>query len=221
MKRCFLVIIFMGIFNFFIQADENIRFFWSFGDIGYSLDNLVNKFEPFPFINVGNINWITKHGFGWGFHVFNIEGSKDWHQSLLLPIEINYSPVRSDSKYLFLTFYGRGGWMIRFDNDSEKPFSERNDLFGAVGLRAAWFPKVGDYWSIFTGAFIEYTSKNELRIGASLDTSVVIALGTIVYGIASAISGNEKDKKDEADRKKRERLKPVPSGVCYEPQSGL
>jgi hypothetical protein len=53
-------------------------------------------------INVGNINWTTKCGFGWGFHAFNIEGSKDWHQSLILPIEINYSPFKNDNKYLWL-----------------------------------------------------------------------------------------------------------------------
>jgi hypothetical protein len=184
MKKCYLFIAFFSVSSSLVYSSENIRFFWSFGDIGVSYDNLINKFEPFPFMNIGNINWITRHGLGLGFHIFNVEGTENWQQSLVLPVEISYSPFGDNDKYLFLTFYGRGGWMINFNSDGEKPFSERNGFFGAAGLRASWFPTLGKHWSIFTGAFIEYTTKNELRMGMSVDTSVIVALVTIAFGIA-------------------------------------
>jgi hypothetical protein len=183
-------------FQFFSLFKRKYSIFWSFGDIGASFDNLTNRFEPFPFINVGNINWITTHGFGFGFHIFNIEGTESWQQSLVLPIEISYSPFGDNEKYLFLTFYGRGGWMINFNSNDEKSFSERNGFFGAAGLRASWFPTLGNYRAVFTGAFIEYTTKNELRMGISVDTSVIVALATIAIGIALSPSDNDKDRDD-------------------------
>jgi hypothetical protein len=200
MKKYYLSLILLGVFNISIYANENIRFFWSFGDIGISVDNLPNKFEPFPFINVGNINWITKHGFGWGFHVFNVEGDRNWQQTLFLPMEINYSPFGDNKDFLFITLYSRGGWMVRFNNNTEDSFADRNGLFGAIGLRASWFPTLGEHWSIFTGAFIEYTSKNELRIGASLDTSVIVALATIAFGIALSDSESKNERNKDRDK---------------------
>jgi hypothetical protein len=194
MKKYYLFIVFIAVLNSGVYSDDNIRFFWSFGDIGVSYDNLTDKFDPFPFINVGNINWIMRNGLGFGFHIFNIEGTKNWQQSLILPIEISYSPFGDNGKYLFLTFYGRGGWMINFNSVAERSFSERSSFFGAAGLRASWFPTLGEHWSIFTGAFIEYTTKNELRIGVSVDASVVVALATIAFGIALSTSDNDKDR---------------------------
>jgi hypothetical protein len=154
MKKYYFFIAFISIFNFAVYSNENIRFFWSFGDIGVSYDNLINKFEPFPFMTVGNINWITKRGFGFGFHMFNVEGSKNWQHSLILPVEISYSPFGDNDKYLFLTFYGRGGWMVNFNSNDGISFADRNSFFGAAGLRTSWIPTLGKHWSIFTGAFI-------------------------------------------------------------------
>jgi hypothetical protein len=182
-KKYYIFIVLMGIFNFLAYANENIRFFWSFGDMGFSIDHLKDEFKMVPYINVGNINWVTKHGLGWRFNVFNIEWNENNPQSLILPLEINYSPFGDNAAYLFLTLYGRGGWMLKFNNDSAS-LLERSSFFGAVGLRTAWFPTVGKYWSVFTGAFIEYTTKNELRIGVSIDTGIIVALATIIFGNA-------------------------------------
>ena len=181
-KFCFLIM-FIGVFNVLVHSNENIRFFWSFGDIGFSIDNLNSEFKVVPYVNIGNINWITKYGLGWRFNFFNIEWTDNIRQSYILPVEINYSPFGDRDAYLFLTVYGRGGWMVRFDPD-ESSLSERNHFFGAVGLRASWFPTMGSYWSIFTGAFIEYTTRNELRMGFSVDTGIVATLSTLILGIA-------------------------------------
>jgi len=40
-------------------------------------------------------------------------------------------------------------------------------------MRFAWIPLFGNSWSMYTGAFIEYTTKNELRIGLSVDVTIV------------------------------------------------
>jgi hypothetical protein len=183
MKKYIILIVLISIFNSLVFADENIRFFWSYGDMGFSVDNFKNEFKMVPYINVGNINWITKQGFGWRFNIFNIEWNESNPQSLILPVEINYSPFGDNSAYLFLTLYGRGGWMIKYNQNADS-FLERNSLFGAVGIRASWFPTVGEYWSIYTAAFIEYTTKNELRMGVSVDSGIIAALLTIIFGNA-------------------------------------
>ncbi len=184
MKKLLLIIFFSILINCAYAIDNDIQFFWSLGDMGVSFESKENDFKAIPFINVGNINWITKHGLGWGFHVFNIEGSPDWKQALILPLELNYSPFGYNKNFLFLTLYARGGWLVNYDNDITGSMLDRSSLFGAAGLRTAWIPKLEEHWSIFTGAFIEYTSKNEIRMGISLDTSVIVVLTAIAFGIA-------------------------------------
>ena len=186
-KKFLTIALFIFISN--VYANENIRMFWSLGDIGVSWHGTQEDLIACPFMNVGNINWITTHGLGWGFNIFNIEGSTNWNKALILPAEISFSPFGDNAKKMFLTFYGRGGWMLSFDSEIKGSVFERSSLFGAAGLRAAWFPTVGEYWSIFSGAFIEYTSKNELRLGFSIDTTVLVALTAIVFGIALSESG--------------------------------
>jgi hypothetical protein len=51
--------------------------------------------------------------------------------------------------------------------------------------------------------FIEYTTKNELRAGVSVDTSVVVALATIAFGIALSASDNDTDKGKDNNRHNR------------------
>jgi len=178
MRRFYLAIAFIGVFNISIYANDYIRLFWSLGDVGVSFDSIGDDFSVLPFINVGNVNWITRYGFGFGFKVFNIESSRDWKQAQILPIEINYSPFGDNDMNLFLTFYGRGGWVLNYNTELERSLKDRSSLFGAAGLRFAWIPRLGQFFSIFTGAFIEYTSRKELRMGVSVDLSVLVVLFT-------------------------------------------
>lgn len=188
MKKLLVVIFLIVVVNS-LHASDNIRFFWSFGDIGFSFEGKEKYMELFPSMNVGSFNWITDFGLGWGFHTFSIESSSNWTQALILPVEISYSPFGDNSKQLFLTLYGRGGWMLNADTNSS--VFDRSGLFGAAGLRTAWIPTMGKHWSIFTGAFVEYTSKNEIRMGVSVDTSVIAALGIVLLGIA--LNDNDDD----------------------------
>ena len=173
MKKILVLLILCVSLNSISHANENIRYYWSFGEIGVSWDNIANDRKVQSFLNIGNFNWITWTGLGFGMNLFNFEGSSDWSHTLLLPLEINYSPIRRSDGNPVLTFYGRGGLMNKFEKGSDKSFFERSEFFGAAGIRAAWFPLFGESWSMYTGAFIEYTSRNELRIGVSVDITIV------------------------------------------------
>ena len=155
----------------FVSAYDGIRYFWSFGDIGVSWENLTGKSRFGSYANVGSLNWITRSGIGWGFNMFNFEGSQNWLQMLILPAEVFYSPLRTKDGNPILTFYGRGGLLTKIDKGSMS-FKERSEFFGAAGLRASWFPLMGESWSVYTGAFIEFTTRKELRVGISIDFSI-------------------------------------------------
>ena len=172
MKKLLLTVVLLGVLSTAVHAYEGVRLYWSFGDIGISWDDLTRNHYISPVLNVGAINWITKPGFGWGFHLFNIESSRKWANMMILPVEISYSPIGFSGKSLMLTLYGRGGWLVELEKDSIRPFSERNSFLGAGGLRVAWNPMLGKNWALYTGGFIEYNTKNELRVGVSVDLSI-------------------------------------------------
>ena len=155
--------------------DRGIRFFWSFGDFGVSWDNVGSSYMALPSLKIANLNWMTWPGFGWGFHLFSFEGDANLKQVLILPAEINYSPLGYRRDGLMITLYGRGGLMTQLSDTENTTFLQRSSLFGAAGLRIAWFPALGKNWSIFNGGFIEYTSQKYLRIGLSIDLTVIAA----------------------------------------------
>ena len=172
MKKLLLLMVFLGVFGSSVHAYGGVRLFWSFGDIGVSWDNLTRNHYVSPVLNVGNISWITRPGFGWGFHLFNIESSTKWANMMILPIEVNYSPIGFSGNGLMLTMYGRGGWLVELEKNSKRPFGDRNSFLGAAGLRVAWNPTLGKNWALYAGGFIEYNTRNELRVGLSVDLSI-------------------------------------------------
>ena len=176
MKRIILIIICIFALNSQLWAyeDGETQIYWSLGDVGFNFDIMSAELMPAFFLNVGNINWVTSSGFGWGFNFINMEISENGMDTLILPVEISYNPLMDKAGNLFLSFYGRGGWQVRhYDTEVEKPLSERSRFFGAAGMRFAWMPKIGNSWSLYNGAYIEYTTNRELRVGLSIDLAIV------------------------------------------------
>ena len=171
MKKCCLAVVFVIALNFSAHAYEGLHYYWSFGDIGISWENLTRRYDVATYLNVGNFNWITRHGLGFGFNFLNMEGRADWTQMLILPVELSYSPFRNGSNNPIFTFYGRGGLMTRLHKNGGS-FWNRSGFFGAAGFRASWVPLLGNSWSVFNNVFIEYTTKNQLRIGVSIDVTI-------------------------------------------------
>ena len=192
MKKFCLVVIITAVFSASLYAADRNGYFWSFGDIGIYWNTTAGDDNVYPLLNIGNLNWITSSGLGWGFHLFNLEGNSNWTQALILPVEINFSPLRRNDGNPILTLYGRGGLLTRFDSGSFQSFFERSRLFGAAGLRMALFPAVGQSWSIYTGGFVEYTTRRELRIGISVDLSVAALIWLILSTDSDSNSGKQK-----------------------------
>ena len=187
MKKAIILTAFIFIAASFVHAqyddypdsnysNGNVRFFWSIGDIGISWDNVAGSYRTLASMKIANLNWMVWPGFGWGFNLFSFEGTSDWSQVLIFPVEASFSPFGYRSDGLLLSLYGRGGLMMQMANTAETSFWDRTRFFGAAGLRFAWFPAPGKNWSIFTGAFVEYTTKRELRIGLSVDLTIIAAI---------------------------------------------
>ena len=189
-KYCLAVIISLSL-NSLIYSNDYIRFFWSIGDIGIGWDTMANKPDPIFFLNVGNFNWVTPFGLGWGFHLFDATATYDYQQTIILPVEVNFSPFGDRDSFLFFTLYGRGGLLPGFDYGEGESFFSKSSFWGAAGLRAAWFPTIGNSWSIYLGGFVEYTTRNELRVGLSVDLTIIA-----LYWLYSASEpSSSKDKK--------------------------
>ena len=180
MKRFFLTAVLMSAlftlhaYDDYSQEYYGFRYYWSFGDVGISWENITGRYDISSYLNVGSFNWISPYGFGFGFHLFNFEGRSDWGQMLILPAEVNYSPFRRHDNNPIFTFYGRGGWMMRLNQNGS--FRDRSGFLGAAGFRAVWAPLVGNSWSVFSGGFIEYTTRRELRVGVSIDVTIFALL---------------------------------------------
>jgi hypothetical protein len=112
-----------------------------------------------------------------------------FHGFSFFPVEIVYSPFNiMEVGYLF--FYGRMAWRFWQDSYEEfvtHPFSfSNNGFYGAAGIRIAGVFPVSEKtpYAVTIGAFMEYTTKNELKIGITADL-----IGSI-FGMAHALSSD-------------------------------
>jgi len=177
MKKICILLLFIFLVGFQVQAFETPLYFWSFGDIGFNFDILNDNFEPAVFMNVGNLNWLTSTGLGFGFNFMNFIVTENAMTTQILPIEVNFSPIRNN---FFLTLYGRAAWQMSYFNNYSATFSERSSFYAAAGLRLAWSPLIGKSWSFYNGVYIEYTNRREVRVGIFMDLAVWTLL-TAIY----------------------------------------
>jgi hypothetical protein len=117
-----------------------------------------------------------------------------------LPVEIVYTPLNIDD-FIYLFFYGRASWQFwqnSYANFAANPFSSSsNGFYGTIGVRVAGFIFVEKKsYRASMSVFMEYTTKNELRLGMSADI-----IGSI-FGMARAVSDafGEQYKNDNPDK---------------------
>jgi hypothetical protein len=110
-----------------------------------------------------------------------------FHNFSFLPVEIAYSPFRI-MDIVHLSFYGQMSWRLWQGSYKEfvsNPFSSSgNGFYSAAGMRIAGIFLVGKSYAASIGFFMEYTTKNEFRIGINADL-----LGSI-FAIAHGLSGD-------------------------------
>jgi hypothetical protein len=163
---------------------QEIQFGWSFGDIGWSYNFLgehdVMDYSLLRFIvSFERINVMINTSIFSGTNKNSHKESEPFYE-FYFPLEIVYTPFKW--KYARISAYGRGAWEIGYQRDVKDPQKISDAFFGSLGLRVGLFPlesKIFKYRSHVITAFSEYTIRNELKLGASIDLFDILYLWLI------------------------------------------
>jgi hypothetical protein len=176
---------------FFVLAitkinSQEVKFGWSLGDISWSYNflgkdditdyNLLKFSVSFEKINV-MINTSIMSGVS-----KNNRNETDPFYNLFLPLEVIYTPFKW--KYVHISAYGRGAWEIGYNGDIDNPNEISNGFFGSIGLRIGLFPIESNFFkykSHIVNIFSEYTLRNELKLGLSLDILDLVYFGFQIW----------------------------------------
>jgi hypothetical protein len=193
-----LSLIIVSVYN--INAIDK-KFGWTIGNAGLYYN--ANNNEQMINIDLLRTDLILNKRIDLSISMFTVQFQpyKTNIEYSFLPIEIGFIPL--SDKYLNISLYGRGEWRFVQTKNLfwEKPFTPKdNRLFGAVGIRLFVFNSYGDlfHYSCYSSIFLEYTTKNEFKIGITLDP---IILGSVITGfIIGILKGEYKQKINEHER---------------------
>ncbi|MDR1249686.1 MAG: hypothetical protein LBK63_10320 [Treponema sp.] len=153
---------------------QEVKFGWSFGDFGWSYDFIgkrdVADANILRFIlSFEKMNLMLNTAILYGTNKNNRKEMEPFYNSFF-PLEIVYSPFKW--KYAHLAAYGRAAWEIEYRGDIEDASPISNGFFGSLGCRIGLFPKESalfKYKFYVLAIFSEYTTRNEFKLGASID----------------------------------------------------
>ncbi|MDR3123377.1 MAG: hypothetical protein LBU16_06315 [Treponema sp.] len=160
---------------------QEIQFGWSFGDIGWSY-NFVGEHDVVDYnilrfsVSFEKINVMINTFIFSGTNKNNRKETEPFYE-FYFPLEIVYAPFKW--KYARISAYCRGAWEIGYRGDVKDPQRISDAFFGSLGLKAGLIPmesKLFKYRSHVITVFSEYTIRNELKLGASIDLFDILYL---------------------------------------------
>jgi len=168
-----LRIIYFLFFLFIISKinAQDFRFGWNIGSINLYGD--IKNDESDVDCNIFHFNWIINK-FSLGFNILDIYdfNQKKYNGIIkysILPVKLSYV-LLSDNDWLFLSVYGKAGWQLtRIINDDDI----NHDIYGSFGIQLFAFPELIYNYSPYFALFCEYDTYKRLKIGLSLDLSIV------------------------------------------------
>jgi hypothetical protein len=185
MKKHFFLL--TTIFMTSIVSAFDIKYGWTIGDFGIFYDAVANKFNNAQ-INFFRFSLLEEEGgFGMNVILYSMESGKDDNINYsFLPFELFYACFNhADS--LYIAPYVRVAWMFAQDAETfythPLKLTSSNSFFCAGGIKIFIFPSLPFHYSCYIALFAEYTTRNEVRLGFSLD------LGALVVGLLSAWRG--------------------------------
>jgi hypothetical protein len=171
------------------------KFGWSFGNIGASYDFIgksdiadINLLE-FT-LSFEKIGLMVGASLLYGTNRNNRSELEPFYNSFL-PLELRYTPFKW--KYLHLSAYGRGAWEIGYTGDVADPHEISKGFFGSLGVKAGFFPLTHNFFkyrSHIITLFSEYTTRNELKAGASLDLFDIVYMIIKIQSAEKTTGGN-------------------------------
>ena len=92
---------------------------------------------------------------------------------------------------MHISVYGRGACEIEYVGDVTYPNEISDGFFGSVGFKLGLIPMestIFKYKSHAVNIFLEYTIRNEFKLGVSIDLLDIVFLGLKIWSIEE---GNE------------------------------
>jgi hypothetical protein len=186
-------------------SSQEAKFGWSLGDLGWSYNfigghdvadfralNFNMFFEKTPItINTSVMSGTNK----------NYRKDTDPFYNSFLPLEILYSPFKW--KYAHISLYGRGAWEIRHTEDTGHSQEISHGFFGAFGLRVGLFPiqpNFFKYTANIVNVFSEYTTRNEFKLGISVDLLDIVLLGLKIWSLENSRTDENEQHGEEVNQ---------------------
>jgi hypothetical protein len=182
-KRIVYVLLFMSILA--KVNSQEVKFGWSLGDFSWSY-NFSGNYHIFDLrtlkfnVSFEKINLAISPSVFMG--TINTGRNNDTVYFSFLPLEIVYSPFKWE--YAHISLYGRGAWEFEYteaiDNSGKIPHA----FGGALGLRLGIIPVESEssrYTFNMVTVFSECTTRNEFKLGISLDLLEIFFLAVLGY----------------------------------------
>ncbi|MDR1316612.1 MAG: hypothetical protein LBK13_07030 [Spirochaetales bacterium] len=148
---------------------EDISFNWSLGDFAICYNIIDTEWNAR--LGIFKFNWFDEENcFGLGFNIINFQSfSDDSAGGSILPIEIVYRPI----EYIYL--YNRIEW--QFMDGYKYGF-----FYDTLGIKFAnYFLTTILNYAFHFSIFTEYTTRNELKVGLTLDSGFLMYLFASSY----------------------------------------
>jgi hypothetical protein len=161
---------------------QETKFGWSFGNFGWSYNfrgkHDIAEASILEFnLSFEKMNLMLGASILYGTNKNNRSETEPFYNSFL-PLEATYSPFKW--KYARLSVYGRGGWELAYTGDVENSDQISEGFFGSLGVKAGLIPLESNFFkyrSYVVTIFSEYTTRNEFKVGASIDLFVIVYIG--------------------------------------------
>jgi hypothetical protein len=167
---------------------QEIKFGWSLGDFGWSY-NFIGKDDIVDLnilrfsVSFEKINVMINTSILFGTNKNNRKEFEPFYNSFF-PLEIIYNPFKW--RYVHISVYGRGAWEIEYVGDVADPNKISDGFFGNVGFKVGLIPmesNIFKYKSHVVNIFLEYTIRNEFKLGVSIDLLDIVFLGLKIWSI--------------------------------------
>ena len=168
MKRILIVALLLFSLNKLYSQDRPV-FFWNLGNVNINFNVVENKWSPEVYF--AELNWIFNNGIFLGVTMlktfYNVYEDGKARYSLF-PLEVGYQLNLTQNDVVKVRFYNRLEWQYKNFNSF---LSSDLGIYNAVGVKLI----VGDdrdslrYNCNYVTLFAEYTTKNEFRMGLTVD----------------------------------------------------
>ena len=163
-SKLFLIIFLILAKN--ISAND-LKFGWNIGNVKLSYD-VINKGPVFN-ADILHFNWLYNTlSFGFNAAEYHNMDNKEKIDISILPVNMAFVPLNFRDAFFFSIYTNGGLRLTQFNN-----YQLNKEFYGALGVKLFIFPNLVLNYSPYFSLFMEYSTRNELKIGLGMDLSFI------------------------------------------------